>query len=81
MTTRAKFVVQSITRQKGWGEFKEVWQITMNPVVGNSEENKRFYAATPSGTINLSVVPEAVGKQFDIGQEVYVDFTPIPKGE
>jgi hypothetical protein len=40
------------------------------------EENKAFYAATPSGEIVLSVVSEAAGSQFDPGKSYYVDFTP-----
>lgn len=75
-TTRAKFVVQSITRQKGWAEFPEIYQITLNPVVNDTEKNEHFYAATPGGNVDLSVFRESVGKMFDVGQEVYVDFTP-----
>lgn len=76
MTVRAKFKVQSINRQTGWGDFKELQTIRLSPVTSGSDENKAFYAATPSGQIEIGVVPEAVGKQFDIGQEFYVDFTP-----
>ena len=76
MAVRAKFKVISITRQAGWSGVKELQSIKMQPVSSGSEENKAFYAATPSGSIDLSVVPEAVGRQFDIGQEFYVDFTP-----
>lgn len=72
---RAKFKVSSITRQPGWNGAKEVHTVELIPVTGDSEENMRFYAATPGGGIKLSVVNEAVGKQFDLGDEFYVDFT------
>lgn len=73
---RAKFKVTSITRQAGWNGNKEVQTIKLQPVSGGTEENEKFYAATPGGSIELSVVKEEVGRQFDIGQEFYVDFTP-----
>lgn len=76
MTVRAKFKVQSITRQANWNGPGELHSIKLNPVTSGSEENKQFYAATPGGEINLSVVPASVGEQFNIGGEFYVDFTP-----
>lgn len=75
MTVRAKFKVQSITRRPGWNGNKEVQEIKLFPVVADSEENKKFYAATPSGEINLTTVNFDIGSQFDIGEEFYVDFT------
>lgn len=76
MSIRAKFKVNSITRQAGWNGNKEVHTVKLSPVTGGSEENQKFYAATPGGSIDLSVVNEEVGRQFDIGTEFYVDFTP-----
>lgn len=75
-TVRAKFKVQSITRQAGWSGSGELQTIKLHPVTSGSDENKAFYAATPAGSIDLSVVPKEVGDQFNIGQEFYVDFTP-----
>lgn len=72
---RAKFKVQSIKRSSGWGGNKEVQTIELVPVTGGSDENTRFYAATPGGKIELSVVRAEVGNRFDIGDEFYVDFT------
>ena len=73
---RAKFKVISITRQANWNNQGEMQTIKLQPVTTGSEENRAFYTATPSGEIHLSVVPVEVGKQFDIGKEYYVDFTP-----
>ncbi len=72
---RAKFKVNSITRQGGWNGNKEVQTISLVPVTNGSEENAKFYAATPGGKIELSVVNQEVGSQFDIGDEFYIDFT------
>lgn len=79
MTVRAKFKVQSITQQANWNPSpgrESLYTVNMQPVTSGSEENKEFYAATPGGQIQLSVVNEEVGKQFPIGAEIYVDFTP-----
>jgi hypothetical protein len=76
---RAKFVVQSITRQNHWDRAKgEIHTIKLQPVTGGSDENKEFYAATPSGGIELGTVNGDAGKQFELGGEYYVDFTPVP---
>lgn len=76
MTIRAKFKVISITRHAYSGGSGEMQAIKLQPVTNGSEENRQFYAATPGGEINLSVVPVEIGKQFNIGGEYYVDFTP-----
>lgn len=76
MSTRAKFKVQSVTKHSGWNGDKYHYTVDLTPVTGNSDENKRFFAATPGGSIKLTVVNAEVGDQFDIGQEFYVDFTP-----
>ena len=75
---RAKFHVTQISRQAGWSGHKEIHTVKLSPVSGNSLENKSFYAATPGGEISLSCVPDVVGNNFNIGQEFYVDFTPVP---
>lgn len=57
----------------------ELHTIRMNPVYGNgnpNHENTKFWESSPSGSLELGTVnPEAV-KQFEIGKEYYVDFTP-----
>jgi hypothetical protein len=77
MSVRAKFVVQSITRSKGWNPgISEVQTIKLTPVTSGSEENKSFFAATPSGQIELGIVNADAVKEFDLGAEMYVEFTP-----
>lgn len=83
---RAKFRVISITRhaqqvrqQDGSYKDGELQTVEMAPVYANGDpnhENSRFWAATPGGSIKLTMVhPEAVAA-FKIGGEFYVDFTP-----
>lgn len=72
---RAKFKVHSITKSAGWNGAKEMHTVKLQPVTSGSDENKSFYAATPGGAIELSLVSADVGAQFGIGDEFYVDFT------
>jgi hypothetical protein len=76
---RAKFIVNSITQTAGWGKNPRIYTVRMSPVSSGSEENDAFYASTPTGMIELGLVSEAAGKQFEIGQCFYVDFTPVSK--
>lgn len=77
MSVRAKFIVNSITRTKHWDANKgEVQTIKLSPVYGNSDENKKFFEATPAGNIELGTVNEEAAKQFELGKAYYVDFTP-----
>ena len=80
MAVRAKFVVQSITTHKAWNGPGLMGTVHLNPVTSGSDETKQFYAATPGGKIELGTVNEEALKQFAIGEEFYVDFTPAPKG-
>lgn len=82
MTVRAKFYVNEITRRKHWDRAKgDVFTVKMTPVTDGSEENKAFYAATPSGSIELGTVNQAAAESLSLDAEFYVDFTPVPKAE
>lgn len=79
MPVRAKFKVDVIERAY-WGPGREVHTIKLSAVTGDSAENKSFWAMTPGGQITLACVnPEAVA-ELALGAELYVDFTPAPKG-
>src|SRR5262245_58958806 len=97
MSVRAKFKVDKIEstlqqRRKdlsqGWGaentETVEMRTVILSPVYGNSDpthENTKFLNATPSGKIELGTInPEAWGA-FELGSEVYIDFTPVKPAE
>jgi hypothetical protein len=53
--------------------------VHLSPVTSGSDENKKFYEATPGGKIELGTVNGEALKQFAIGDEFYVDFTPAAK--
>lgn len=79
MTVRAKFYVQSITTSKAWNGPGTMGTVHLNPVSSGSDENKKFYEATPGGKIELGTINAEALKQFNIGDEFYIDFTPAPK--
>ena len=69
-TIRSKFNVAEITKFGNGGGTK----VTLFPVINQSEENKSFWDATPSGKIELNISnPDA---EFELG-EYYVDFTKV----
>jgi len=75
---RAKFKCISERKFEGWkvqGEDKIpfYFDFEFQAVTSGSEENKRFFAATPSGKINLSTINSGM---FEVGREYYIDFTP-----
>lgn len=77
---RAKFVVNSITRQKHWRSDEELQTIKLSPVTNTSDpesENSKFWAATPSGSIELGCCNAEAVKQFELGKEYYIDFTKV----
>ncbi len=80
-TVRAKFTVSSITRTLGSvyqdGKYvpREVQTIKLWPVSGTSDENKKFFASTPTGEITLGTVNLEAAQQFELNKSYYIDFT------
>jgi hypothetical protein len=73
-TIRAKFRCEQVTKHKDWRNKQEfIYDASFQPVTGGGQENESFFAATPSGNINLQ---SYVSDQFVPGKEYYVDFTP-----
>ena len=50
--------------------------VSMHPVYSDSEENKTFSDATPSGSVQLTVSNKNAWGFFVTGKEYYLDFTP-----
>lgn len=76
MNVRAKFKVESVTKYAYGGA-----QLKLSAVTGGaqeSDENKRFWKATPSGAIELNCLNVAAAEQFVPGDEFYVDFVKAP---
>jgi len=73
MAVRCKFKCIEVSKRVGWGENKVLYAATMTPVTCDSEENKKFFAATPAGKFEVSTV---VVDLFEIGKEYYIDISP-----
>jgi len=72
MPVRAKFYVWTKD------EVDDQWRIRLSAVTSGSKENEAFFKATPTGMLDMTVRKEA-GDLFVVGQEYYLDFTPVPK--
>lgn len=73
--TRCKMKLVSIS--EAWSNARTVKFV---PVQGGSDENKAFYAATPSGSAEFTISESAAkALQLDVaklGTEFYFDITP-----
>lgn len=76
--TRCKMRLRAISG--GWNEHDGSRTVEFVPVGSGSDENKRFYAATPSGKLEFTISGAAAKDlgldQGKIGSEFYVDITP-----
>ena len=78
MSVRGKFHCNSIEVHPNWMHKGEKTHVVKLTAVGDdgTAENKRFAAATPSGSIEMTVDnPQA--QVFEPGKEYFVDFTPV----
>lgn len=71
---RCKFKCVSVEKVEGWGEQRFHYNYRFSAVVGGSEENKKFFASTPSGEFKFQAVQ---GELFEVGKEYYLDFLPV----
>lgn len=90
MSVRAKFRLNSYTTEMHMRclnptaprdearRYEDVEKRTLNftPVTNGSEEDKAFWDATPTGSLQLGTVNPAAWEQFEIGKTYYLDFTP-----
>lgn len=67
----AKFHVNEI-KEFSWGT-----EVTMTPVYSDNpeSENKRFWEATPNGTLRMTIKNQAAADYFKRDGEYYIDFS------
>jgi hypothetical protein len=82
-TTRCKFRCNRVTEQlMSVSEYDKdgkyignkettVYGAEMYPVTGTTEENKKFFASTPTGEFKVSCVT----RRFEPGKEYFIDIT------
>lgn len=76
MAVRAKFKVSWVEDMKGKDGAVTSRAVTLLPVTSDSEENRTFWEATPSGSLNMTITNRAAFEQFARDQVFYLDFTP-----
>lgn len=63
-------------REQQTNEYRETQSLEFSVVTGGSDEDNAFWAATPVGKLELSIVnPEAV-KELELNKTYYVTLTP-----
>lgn len=70
---RAKVILEHVV-SRSYGGVNAFFRCVYD---NSTEENKRFTKATPSGHIDLQIDNPEVTKKLVIGQDYYVDFTPV----
>lgn len=76
---RCKFWCDSVVQHPDYDP--PVATIVMRAVYGGSPENDAFFAATPSGTLELGVVRPESAASLVIGAEYYLDITPVASSD
>ncbi len=77
MKIRAKMQLENIFAQS-WGGAKAIFRCVYDPKLA---EDVSFSTSTPSGFAEFQINNPTVTKQLVIGDNYYVDFTPVSKKE
>lgn len=72
---RAKFICISSEKTLGWINNELSHRYRFIVATSGSAENEKFFAATPSGELELSAVRNDL---FEVGKEYYLDFSIAP---
>lgn len=71
--TTAKFVCSEVTKRLHWdGSKRNLHTAKFTPVMSGSEENKKFFEATPSGVLEIGQFQEDL---FTPGKEYFLEIT------
>lgn len=73
MTVRCKYTCNKVVKSTAWSDkTKFLYEAEFSPVMDGSEENKKFYDATPSGHLKVGTYKQDV---FEPGKSYYIDIT------
>ena len=67
-TVVCKFIFSAMKTELDYKK-RKVYSLEFHPVAGDSEENKKFWEATPSGVFNFQTINEEAAKFFEFGHE------------
>jgi hypothetical protein len=75
MAVRCKFRCESVEKTLDWRDrAKFLYTAKFVAVMDGSEENKKFWAATPGGSLSVSCVTES---SFVPGKEYFLDLIEV----
>ncbi len=77
-TVRAKFRLVSITEHADWNAKTLKFQALYDDSI---PEDRRFAAATPTGTLEMTVDNPSALERFKLGEYYYLDSSPVPCAE
>lgn len=76
MSVRAKMKLTAITEHANWQgkrlRFESQYDMSI-------PEDQRFQKATPSANAEFTIDNPPALEQFKLGDDYYLDFTPVPK--
>lgn len=75
MTVRCKFVCNEVSEQH-FSDGSKQWKYKFNAVYSGSPENKEFWKATPSGSLEFQCMNNGAHPLFESGKEYYIDLNP-----
>jgi hypothetical protein len=78
MTTRCKVLCTAVLKRAAGGWYTNpkvdfMYEAEFIAVSGSSEENKKFFASTPTLNMKVSAIN---GDMFEPGKEYYLDLSP-----
>lgn len=70
-TVRCKFTCTNVTKRLHWdGSGRHLYDAEFSAVHDGSEENERFFEATPSGQLKIGTFKQ---DHFEVGKDYYLD--------
>lgn len=75
--TRCKYVRQKVVKSRHWNRAEDrfLFEAEFAAVTDGSDENKKFFEFTPSGSLKVGTYREDI---FVPGKEYYIDISEAP---
>jgi len=70
--TTVRLKMRAYTKSHNYGGS---FGVKLSVVSGTTEENEKFFKATPSGSLEFNSVNQDAAKMFEPGKEYYIDVT------